>query len=246
MENKKTVFITGGSRGIGKEVALKFAENNYNIITNYISENTDINTLKKEFESKNVKSLILKADVTNYEEVEKVVKCAIENFGQIDVLVNNAGITKDNLLIRMSEEDFDRVIDVNLKGTFIVSKIVTKYMMKKRKGSIINLSSVVGISGNSGQSNYSASKSGIIGFTKSIAKELASRNIRANVVAPGFIETDMTDVLKDSVKEQIYNQIPLKRMGKANEVAELIYFLGSDKSSYITGQVINIDGGMLM
>lgn len=246
MENKKTVFVTGGSRGIGKEVALKFAENNYNIITNYISENTDINTLKKEFESKNVKSLILKADVTNYEEVEKVVKCAIENFGQIDVLVNNAGITKDNLLMRMSEEDFDRVIDVNLKGTFIVSKIVTKYMMKKRKGSIINLSSVVGISGNAGQCNYSASKSGIIGFTKSIAKELASRNIRANVVAPGFVETDMTDVLKDSVKEQIYNQIPLKRMGKVNEVAELIYFLGSDKSSYITGQVINIDGGMLM
>lgn len=246
MENKKTVFITGGSRGIGKEVALKFAENNYNIITNYISENTDINTLKKEFESKNVKSLILKADVTNYEEVEKVVKCAIENFGQIDVLVNNAGITKDNLLIRMSEEDFDRVIDVNLKGAFIVSKIVAKYMIKKRKGSIINLSSVVGISGNAGQCNYSASKSGIIGFTKSVAKELASRNIRANVVAPGFIETDMTDVLKDSVKEQIYNQIPLKRMGKANEVAELIYFLGSDRSSYITGQVINIDGGMLM
>lgn len=246
MEDKKTVFVTGGSRGIGKEVALKFAQNNYNVVINYVSENTDIEALKKEFESKNVKCLILKANVTNYEEIEKVVKSAVENFGGIDVLVNNAGITKDNLLMRMSEEEFDKVIDVNLRGTFIVSKIVSKYMIKRRTGSIVNLSSVVGISGNAGQCNYSASKAGIIGFTKSMAKELASRNIRANVVAPGFIETDMTDVLTDSIKEQIYNQIPLKRMGKTDEVAELVYFLSSDKSSYITGQVINIDGGMLM
>ena len=180
------------------------------------------------------------------EEVQKIVDKAIEKFEKIDVLVNNAGITRDNLLMRMSEEEFDKVLEINLKGTFLVTKAVTKYMMKKRSGSIINLSSVVGVAGNAGQCNYSASKAGIIGFTKSIAKELASRNIRANAVAPGFIETDMTAVLSDSVKESIHNQIPLKRMGSAKEVAELIYFLGSEKSSYITGQVINVDGGMVM
>ena len=161
-------------------------------------------------------------------------------------MVNNAGITKDNLLMRMSEEEFTKVIDVNLKGTYIVTKIVSKYMMKKRQGSIINLSSVVGVVGNAGQCNYSASKAGILGFTKSIAKELASRNIRANAVAPGFIETDMTAVLGENIKENIYNQIPLKRMGKAKEVANLVYFLGTEESSYITGQVISVDGGMTM
>ena len=161
-------------------------------------------------------------------------------------MVNNAGITKDNLLMRMSEEEFTKVIDVNLKGTYVVTKIVSKYMMKKRQGSIINLSSVVGVVGNAGQCNYSASKAGIIGFTKSIAKELASRNIRANAVAPGFIETDMTAVLGENIKENIYNQIPLKRMGKAKEVANLVYFLGTEESSYITGQVISVDGGMTM
>ena len=188
----------------------------------------------------------MQADVTNKEAIEELVKKAIEEFGQIDVLVNNAGITKDNLLMRMSEEEFDKVIEINLKGTYIVTKAVTKYMMKKRKGSIINLSSVVGVAGNAGQCNYAASKAGIIGFTKSVAKELASRNIRANAVAPGFIETDMTAILSDEVKENIHNQIPLKRMGTAKEVANLIYFLGSDESAYITGQVINIDGGMVM
>ena len=246
MEERKVAFVTGGSRGIGKEVALKFAENGYNIVINYVSDNTDIEKLKNEFAQKGVEALIIKADVTNSEEIENLVKEVIEKFGKIDVLVNNAGITKDNLLMRMSEEEFDKVINVNLKGTFIVTKAVIKYMMKKRSGSIINLSSVVGVAGNAGQANYSASKAGIIGFTKSIAKELASRNIRANAVAPGFIETDMTAVLSDSVKENIYNQIPLKRMGSAKEVANLIYFLGSDESSYITGQTINIDGGMVM
>ena len=246
MEEKKTVFVTGGSRGIGKDVALKFAENGYDVILNYVSDKTDVDGLTKELKDKGAESLILKADVSNAEEVENVVKQAIEKFGKIDVLVNNAGITKDNLLMRMSEEEFDKVLEINLKGTFIVTKAVTKYMMKKRQGAIINLSSVVGVAGNAGQCNYSASKAGIIGFTKSVAKELASRNIRANAVAPGFIATDMTQVLPDAVKENIHNQIPLKRMGTAKEVAELIYFLGSDASSYITGQVINIDGGMVM
>lgn len=246
MKENKTVFITGGGRGIGKEVALKFAENGYNIVTNYVSDKTDVEALKKEFEEKGVKSLILKADVTDSEAIENLVKKAIEKFESIDVLVNNAGITKDNLLMRMSEEEFTKVIDVNLKGTYVVTKIVSKYMMKKRQGNIINLSSVVGVVGNAGQCNYSASKAGIIGFTKSIAKELASRNIRANAVAPGFIETDMTAVLGENIKENIYNQIPLKRMGKAKEVANLVYFLGTEESSYITGQVISVDGGMTM
>ena len=246
MEEKKVVFVTGASRGIGKEVALKFAEEGYDVVINYVSDKTDVEALKKEFAEKGADSLILKADVSKEEDVKDVVEKAIEKFGKIDVLVNNAGITRDNLLMRMSTEDFDKVIDINLKGTFLVTKAVTKYMMKKRCGSIVSLASVVGVVGNAGQCNYSASKAGIIGFTKSIAKELASRNIRANAVAPGFIETDMTSVLSDTVKESIHNQIPLKRMGSSKEVAELIYFLGSEKSSYITGQVINIDGGMVM
>ena len=246
MEERKVVFVTGGSRGIGKEVALKFAKNGYDVVINYVSSKTDVESLKSEFNKLGAKSVILKADVTDTKEIEKVVETAIKEFGKIDVLVNNAGITKDNLMIRMSEEDFSKVIEVNLKGTFIVTKIVAKYMMKQRKGSIINLSSVVGVAGNSGQCNYSSTKAGIIGYTKSIAKELASRNIRSNAVAPGFIKTDMTDVLSENIKENINNNIPLKRMGEAKEVANLVYFLGSEESSYITGQVINVDGGMIM
>ena len=245
-EERKIVLITGASRGIGKETAKVYAENGYDVAINYVSEKTDVEGIKKEFQDMGVKCLMIKADVSTEEDVNNMVEKVISEFGKIDVLVNNAGITKDTLLMRMSKEDFDKVIDINLKGTFLVTKAVSKYMMKKRCGSIINLASVVGVAGNSGQSNYSASKAGIIGFTKSIAKELASRNIRANAVAPGFIETDMTNVLKDEVKESIGNQIPLKRMGTAREVAEVIYFLGTEKSSYITGQVINIDGGMVM
>lgn len=192
MEENKTVLITGASRGIGKETAIRFAKAGYNIVINYVSSKTNVEELKKEFDEYKVETLILKADVSNKEEVEELVKKAIDKFGKIDVLVNNAGITKDNLLMRMSEEEFDKVIEINLKGTYLVTKAVTKYMMKQRKGSIINLSSVVGVAGNAGQCNYSASKAGIIGFTKSVAKELASRNIRANAIAPGFIETDMT------------------------------------------------------
>ena len=246
MEERKVVFVTGGSRGIGKEVALKFAKNGYNIVINYVESGLDVEGLKNEFMGFGAKSVILPADVTNSKEIESVVEAAITEFGRIDVLVNNAGITKDNLLMRISEEDFDKVIAVNLKGTYIVTKAVTKYMMKQRSGSIVNLSSVVGVAGNSGQCNYSASKAGIIGFTKSVAKELASRNIRSNAVAPGFIKTNMTDVLTDAVKENINNTIPLKRMGDPKEVANLIYFLGSEESSYITGQVVNVDGGMVM
>ena len=246
MGERKVVLVTGGSRGIGKEVAEIYAENGYDVVINYVSDRTDVEGIKKEFEEKKVKCLLIKADVSNSEDVEKMIEEAIKEFGKIDVLVHNAGITRDTLLMRMSEEDFDKVIEINLKGTYLVTKQVTKYMMKKRQGSIINLASVVGVVGNAGQANYAASKAGIIGFTKSIAKELASRNIRVNAVAPGFIETDMTNILKDEVKENIGNQIPLKRMGTAREVAEVIYFLGTDKSSYITGQVINIDGGMVM
>ena len=192
----KTVLITGGSRGIGKAVAMKFAENGYQIIINYVSDKTDTEQLKKELLQVGAADILLiKADVSNSEDVKNMVKESIEKFEKIDVLVNNAGITKDNLLMRMSEEEFDKVIQINLKGTYLVTKEVTRYMMKKKKGSIVNLASVVGVAGNAGQCNYAASKAGIIGFTKSVAKELASRNIRANAVAPGFIETDMTNVL---------------------------------------------------
>ena len=243
----KTVLITGGSRGIGKAVAMKFAENGYKIIINYVSDKTDTEQLKKELlQAGAADILLIKADVSNSEDVKNMVKETIEKFEKIDVLVNNAGITKDNLLLRMTPEDFEKVIDINLKGTFNVTKSVVPYMMKKRTGKIVNISSVVGVSGNAGQCNYSASKAGIIGFTKSIAKELASRNILANCIAPGFIDTDMTSVLSDEVKDSINAQIPMKRMGTAQEIANVAYFLGCEESSYITGQVINIDGGMVM
>ena len=245
MEEKQVVFVTGGTRGIGKAIALKYAENGYNIVINYISDKTNVDEIKKEFSKYGVESLVVKADVSKAEDVDRAVKQAIEKFGKIDVLVNNAGITRDTLLMRMKEEDFDKVIEINLKGTFLVTKAVTPYMMKKRNGKIINLSSVVGVTGNAGQSNYSASKAGIIGFTKSIAKELASRNIRANAVAPGFIDTDMTSVLSEDIKANINAQISMKRMGTAREIANVVYFLGNEESSYITGQVINIDGGMV-
>lgn len=246
MENKKNVLITGGTRGIGKAIALKFAQEGYNLIINYVSDRTDIKKLEEEFIKYNVDVLFIKADVSNFEECKKMIDKSIEKFETIDVLINNAGITKDNLLLRMSVEDFEQVIDINLKGTFNVTKNVVPYMMKKRKGKIVNLASVVGISGNAGQCNYAASKSGIIGFTKSIAKELASRNILANCVAPGFIDTDMTSILNDNVKENINSQIPLKRIGKSEEIANSVYFLAGEENTYITGQVLNVDGGMLM
>lgn len=246
MEEKKVVLITGGTRGIGNEIAKKFAKEGCNLVLNYVSDSTDVEKIKSEFDEYGIDVLVLKADVSVFEDCENLVKEAIAKFGKIDILVNNAGITKDTLIAMMKEDVFDKVIDVNLKGTFNVTKNVVPYMMKKRSGNIINISSVVGIVGNAGQSNYAASKAGIIGFTKSLAKELAPRNIRVNAVAPGFIDTDMTSVLSDKVKENINLQIPLKRMGKAQEVANVVSFLANDESSYITGQVINVDGGMVM
>ena len=218
----------------------------YDIIINYKTKDDTIIEVKNEIEKFNVKCMAIQGDVSNFEDAKNMVEKIIEKFGKIDILVNNAGITKDMLIMRMKKEDFEAVINVNLIGTFNVTKNVIPYMMKQRSGKIINLSSVVGISGNAGQANYSASKAGIIGFTKSLAKELGSRNILVNAVAPGFIETDMTNILKDEVKEEISKNIPLKRIGTVNDVANVIKFLASDDSSYITGQVINIDGGMLM
>ena len=246
MEDKKIALVTGGTRGIGKKVAEKFAKEGYNLVLNYVSDNIDINSVIDSFKEYKNEVILVKADVSKFNECENLVKEAIEKFGKIDVLVNNAGITKDGLIAMMKEDAFDRVIDVNLKGTFNMTRNVVPYMMKKRCGNIVNISSVVGVAGNAGQSNYAASKAGIIGFTKSLAKELAPRNIRVNAVAPGFIDTDMTSVLTDKVKDNIYSQIPLKRMGEAEEVANVVYFLSDDESSYITGQVINVDGGMVM
>ena len=242
----KVAFITGATRGIGRAIALELANEGYNIALNYRTENEALETLKKEISELGVECYPVQGDVSKAEDSERMTKEIIEHFEQIDVLVNNAGITKDNLILRMKEEEFTDVINVNLVGTFNITKNVIKYMTKKRYGKIINLSSVVGISGNAGQSNYAASKAGIIGFTKSIAKELASRNITANAVAPGFIQTDMTNVLKDEIKEAIEGTIPLKRLGTAEDVAKVVKFLASDDSNYITGQVINVDGGMLM
>ncbi len=242
----KVAFITGGTKGIGKQIALTLAKEGYDIAVNYRIANKDLEDTKTKIEENDVKYLAVQGDVSNYEDCEKCVKKIIENYGKIDVLVNNAGITKDSLLLRMKKEDFKEVVDVNLNGTFNVTKNVIPFMMKAHSGRIINISSVVGISGNAGQTNYSASKAGIIGFTKSLAKEVASRNILVNSVAPGFIETNMTDLLKDEIKENIVKQIPLKRIGKVEDVANVVKFLASDDSTYITGQIINVDGGMLI
>lgn len=246
MSDRKVAFITGATRGIGKEIALELAKNNFDVALNYRKETEDMKDLKIEIEKRGVKCFYTQGDISNFEDCEKMTEEIIKEFGKIDILVNNAGITKDGLIMRMKKEDFDSVIDVNLTGTFNVTRNVITYMIKQKSGRIINISSVVGVAGNAGQTNYSASKAGIIGFTKSLAKEVASRNILVNAVAPGFIDTDMTNVLSDAVKEGIYAQIPLKRMGTPNEVAKVVKFLSSDDSSYITGQVINIDGGMLM
>ena len=244
---RKVALVTGAARGIGKEIVYTLAENGYDVSINYRTKTTEIEQMKEELESKyKIKCALVQGDVASFEDTEKMVNETVEKLGKIDILVNNAGITKDSLLMRMSKEDFEKVIDVNLIGTFNVTKNVIPLMIKQKSGRIINISSVVGVSGNAGQTNYSASKAGIIGFTKSLAKEVSSRNILVNAVAPGFIATDMTSVLSDNVKESINNQIPLKRMGSAKDIANVVKFLASEDSSYITGQVINVDGGMLM
>ena len=246
MNERKVALVTGATRGIGKAIALELADNGYDIVLNYRNANDELKQTQKEIEEKNVNCFLVYGDISKFEDCENIAKQAMEEFGRIDVLVNNAGITRDGLIMRMKKEDFESVIDINLTGTFNVTRNVIPYMIKQRSGRIISLSSVVGVAGNAGQTNYSASKAGIIGFTKSLAKEVASRNILVNAVAPGFIDTDMTKVLSDSVKEGIHEQIPLRRMGTPREVAKVVKFLSSDDSSYITGQVINIDGGMVM
>ena len=242
----KNAIITGASRGIGREIALTLAENGANIVINYRNYNNEIEALVKDIEAKGVKIVTVKCDVSNFEEVENLISEAKEKLGPIDILVNNAGITKDGLLMRMKQEDFESVLDVNLKGVFNTTKLITPIMMKQRTGKIINISSVVGLVGNAGQCNYAASKAGVIGFSKSIARELAPRGVNINVVAPGYIDTDMTNGLSDKVKESILQTIPMKKMGSTKDVANLVLFLSSGLSDYITGQVINVDGGMVM
>ena len=239
------VIITGASRGIGKGIALAFAMNGANVAFTYSSSFGAASNLEKQLNSYGIKAKSYKSDASNYNESIDLVNKISSDFDSIDVLINNAGITKDNLLMRISEKDFDDVMNVNLKSVFNMTKAVQKIMLKQRKGSIINMSSVVGVKGNAGQSNYAASKAGIIGFSKSIALELGSRNIRTNVIAPGFIETEMTEKLPEETIKQWRNGIPLKRGGTVEDVANLCLFLASDSSSYITGQVINVDGGML-
>ena len=245
MDNKKIAVVTGGSRGIGKEIAVKLAEEAY-VIVNYNGSEEKAAQVVREIKDKGGNAEAVKCNVASFKECEKFIGDIVERFGKIDILVNNAGINKDGLILSMSEEDFDSVINTNLKGTFNCIKFVSKSMIKNRYGKIINISSISGVAGNPGQANYAASKAGIIGLTKSVAKELAKRNINVNAIAPGFIMTEMTDVLRDEVKENILSQIPLKRFGTPRDVAEVAAFLASDKSSYITGQVINLDGGMIM
>ena len=238
MLKNKNAVITGATRGIGREIAITLAKNGANIAINYRKENEELNSLVNELKELGVDVFTKKCDVSNGEEVDEFIKESKMSLGSIDILVNNAGITKDGLILRMKENDFDSVIDVNLKGVFNTTKAASGIMMKQRYGKIINISSVVGLSGNAGQCNYAASKAGVIGFSKSIARELATRNVNVNVVAPGYINTD--------IKENIIQSIPMKKIGEPKEVANLVLFLASELSDYITGQVISVDGGMVM
>jgi len=246
MLNGKCAIVTGAAKGIGKAVAIKLASLGANIVLNYRSSEDKAIELELELKELGVEVLRVKGDISKMADVENLIKEAKDRFGIIDIMVNNAGITKDALLLRMKEEDFDSVIDVNLKGVFNCLKTITPIMVKQKHGKIINLASVVGIVGNAGQVNYAASKAGVIGMTKSLAKEIGSRGITVNAVAPGFIETDMTESLGDKMKEEAKKGIPLRRLGTAADVAEVVAFLSSDSSNYITGQVINVDGGMVM
>ncbi|MCD4745681.1 MAG: 3-oxoacyl-[acyl-carrier-protein] reductase [Bacteroidales bacterium] len=240
----KTALITGASRGIGRSIALKYAREGANVAFSDIKYDEQAASLENQIKEFGVKVKGYASDAGSFEESEKLINNVLNDFGKIDILVNNAGITRDNLLLRLSEQDWDLVIKVNLKSVFNLTKAVQRIMLKQRSGSIINMSSVVGIEGNAGQSNYSASKAGLIGFTKSIAQELGSRNIRCNAIAPGFIETEMTAKLPEDVREVWINDIPLKRAGKTDDVANIALFLASDLSDYVTGQVISVCGGM--
>ena len=241
----KVSLITGGARGIGREIALAFAKEGSDIVICDVNQEA-LNATRQEIEALGRKAETFVVDVTSLSQVEEMVNKTLDKFKKIDILINNAGITRDALIVRMSEQDFDSVIAVNLKGTFNCTKALAKVMMKQRYGKIVSIASIIGIMGNAGQANYAASKAGIIGITKSVAKELASRNVNVNAIAPGFIETDMTAKLPENVKSQMLAYIPLNRFGKASDVANLAMFLASDASSYLTGQVIKIDGGMVM
>lgn len=242
----KVALVTGASRGIGREVALELAREGANVAVNYAGSEAKAAAVAEEIRSLGREAVVIQADVSDADSVEGMVKQTIEAFGRLDILVNNAGITKDNLLMRMKESDWDEVININLKGVFLCTKAVTRQMMKQRSGRIINMSSIVGVSGNPGQANYVAAKSGVIGLTKTTAKELASRGITVNAVAPGFITTDMTDKLNEETKNEMLKQIPLARLGEPIDIARTVVFLASEDSRYMTGQTLHVDGGMVM
>jgi 3-oxoacyl-[acyl-carrier protein] reductase len=242
----KVALVTGGSRGIGRAIAISLAEAGANVVVNYAGNEAAAAEVAAHIESMGRKALVIKANVGNSSEVDAMVKQTLEVFGQLDILVNNAGITRDNLIMRMKDDEFDEVINTNLKGVFNCVRSVTRTMMKQRSGRIINISSVVGTMGNPGQANYVAAKAGVIGLTKSAARELASRGITVNAIAPGFITTDMTDKLSDEMKAQLLLQIPLARFGQPDDIAKTVLFLASNEASYMTGQTLHIDGGMYM
>lgn len=242
----KVALVTGAGKGIGKEIALELARGGAKCVINYASSAAGAESVAEEIRAMGSEAMTYKCDVSDADAVQKMITDVMEQYGRIDILVNNAGITKDGLMLKMTEADFMAVLDINLKGAFNCMKAVTKPMMKQRYGRIINITSIVGIIGNAGQVNYAASKAGLIGMTKSAARELASRNITVNAVAPGFIETDMTDVLLDSVKEQLLAQIPMKKLGQTGDIANAVCFLADEKASYITGQVLQVNGGMAM
>jgi 3-oxoacyl-[acyl-carrier protein] reductase len=242
----KAALVTGASRGIGREIALELARQGANVAVNFSGSEAKANEVVDEIKALGREAFAVKCDVSKSEQVAEMIKGTIDSFGKLDILVNNAGITKDNLLMRMKEEEWDDVININLKGVFLCTKAVTRQMMKQRVGRIINIASVVGVSGNPGQANYVAAKAGVIGLTKTAAKELASRNITVNAIAPGFITTDMTDKLSDEVKTEMLKQIPLARLGEPKDIAKITAFIASDDSAYMTWQTLNVNGGMVM
>lgn len=242
----KNVVVTGGSRGIGRAIALEFGKNGANVVINYANSDAEAKKVAEEIKSLGGNAILIKGDISSFNEGKKLIDETVKAFGTIDILINNAGITKDGLIMRMKEEQFDEVLDINLKGVFNTCKSAVFHMIKQKNGKIINISSIVGVIGNAGQANYAASKAGVIGLTKSIAKEVGSRGITVNAIAPGFIKSDMTDVLSEKVKDGMLSLIPLGRFGAVEDIAKTVTFLASKSAEYITGQVINVDGGMVM